>query len=465
MALEFPLSDQFYTGIDDRQRFEGGYVVSEQGGPTQVTLYANKKVVDDSDPGFSASAAWTLLTASDGYKGNYHRRIATTENSDPASWTVSVPSPGYYDVYARYPNISGAAPSVTYEVVHESGTASVALNQQNRSARWNRLGCYRFSGPNATIRLSSQGGPGTYVIADAVRLVGPVLAPDTPPTTPVVTDDGQYTASLTQLHASWESQDLESGIDHYEYAIGTTPTDPGSGYVVPWTSTGTAKSVTKSVTLTQGRTYYFYVRAYNLDGLMSQGVSDGITADATSPSTPVVTDDGAYTGDSSQLHCSWAATDPESGIANYDYFVGTSPSTADVVPLTSAGTATQVWVTGLSLVPGKTYYFRVRARNGSGIYSAFGGSNGIAYQPATAASTIHDALGFPDSSTIFLKNKPISAVFADKFYLSEPDRFAGIAVGSNTSLAEGTPVDVTGALATVSGERQISPGAVTPVAP
>ncbi len=37
--------------------------------------------------------------------------------------------------------------------------------------------------------------------------------------------------------------------------------------------------------------------------------------DATSPTTPVVTDDGAATTSATQLHASWTSTDPESGIA------------------------------------------------------------------------------------------------------------------------------------------------------
>ncbi|MEJ5298183.1 MAG: hypothetical protein WHZ52_09120, partial [Armatimonadota bacterium] len=57
-------------------------------------------------------------------------------------------------------------------------------------------------------------------------------SPDlSPPTTPVVTDTGRFTSSASVLSASWSSTDPESGIVEYQYAIGTSPTDPGSGYV------------------------------------------------------------------------------------------------------------------------------------------------------------------------------------------------------------------------------------------
>ena len=43
-----------------------------------------------------------------------------------------------------------------------------------------------------------------------------------PPSRPIVTDDGSYTNQITSLHASWSSQDPESGIKQYYYSIGTS---------------------------------------------------------------------------------------------------------------------------------------------------------------------------------------------------------------------------------------------------
>jgi len=98
----------------------------------------------------------------------------------------------------------------------------------------------------------------------------------TPPTTPVVTDDGEYTSSTTWLHAAWSSSDPESGIAEYQYAIGTSP---GGTDVVGWTSTGTTTEVTHSgLNLVIGGTYYLSVKAINVKRLWSAvGTSDGIT--------------------------------------------------------------------------------------------------------------------------------------------------------------------------------------------
>lgn len=216
---------------------------------------------------------------------------------------------------------------------------------------------------------------------------GPFLAiatlPDTsPPSRPIVTDDGVYTADTTSLHASWTSVDPESGIRGFEYAIGSTPNDPGSGYIVQWTNAGFVDEVTKTgLSLAPGLTYHWYVRSINGAGLKSQtGTSDGIGIDLTPPGAPVVTDDGTTPPFLSQLHASWRATDDKSAIAEYAFAIGTTPSdpgTAYLADWTSAGPATEASVGDLVLPPGSTCYFYVRARNAVGLWGPVGASDGI----------------------------------------------------------------------------------------
>lgn len=102
----------------------------------------------------------------------------------------------------------------------------------------------------------------------------------TPPSAPVVVDDGESTGFGDELHAVWFSSDPESGILEYQYAIATSPVDTGN-YLVPWTSSGTDNEVTVSgLTLEPGVVYYWFVQARNSYGIWSStGVSDGITYD------------------------------------------------------------------------------------------------------------------------------------------------------------------------------------------
>ncbi len=94
----------------------------------------------------------------------------------------------------------------------------------------------------------------------------------TPPTTPVV-EASILTTETNQLSASWSSEDPESQIAEYQYAIGTTE---GGTDVRNWTSTGTNTSATVSVPLNLGTVYFFSVKAKNNAGLWSNvGVSRG----------------------------------------------------------------------------------------------------------------------------------------------------------------------------------------------
>ena len=82
------------------------------------------------------------------------------------------------------------------------------------------------------------------------------------PVVNAVNDYGDYTPYADSLSASW----VVSGtnITEYRYAIGTSV---GATNVVPWTSVGLNKSVTRTgLSLDNGRTYYFSVRAYNDKG-------------------------------------------------------------------------------------------------------------------------------------------------------------------------------------------------------
>jgi parallel beta-helix repeat protein len=104
---------------------------------------------------------------------------------------------------------------------------------------------------------------------------------------------------------------------------------------------------------------------------------DPLAGDVTAPSAPAVADDGMFTGANHYLRASWDATDPESGIAEFQYAIGTSPGTQDVVPWTTAFTSKSAFAAGLSLADGATYYWAVRARNGACLWSDTGVSDGI----------------------------------------------------------------------------------------
>ena len=343
----------------------------------------------------------------------------------------------------------------------------------------------------------------------------PVWAADiTPPTTPVVTDDGTYTTVTTSLHATWTSSDAESGIVEYQYLIRQDSTT--GTIIVGWTSTGTTASVTRTgLSLLQGKLYYVQVKAKNgaalwsavgssngirvdttapgAPGLPKEGssstdydydgdgaytiywsaasdaesqisvyevqeqvnasgtwttltsnragrsylvsgrldrsrytyrvrakngaglwgtwssVSDGILIDKTAPSPVTVTDDGATTASTTQLHARWtASSDAESGVLSHWYLIRQdSPSGTIIVNWINMGLATEVTHTGLSLTSGKTYYIGVRALNQALLYSATAYSDGIIVSigdttPPTGTITINNGAAQTNTTSVTL---------------------------------------------------------------
>jgi hypothetical protein len=100
--------------------------------------------------------------------------------------------------------------------------------------------------------------------------------------------------------------------------------------------------------------------------------SDGqyavFASDGSAPTTPVVLDGGAATNSTSSLSASWSSADPESGIREYQYAIGTTAGASNVLAFTTTSSNFAV-AGGLSLTAGSTYYFSVRAVNNEGLVS------------------------------------------------------------------------------------------------
>lgn len=179
--------------------------------------------------------------------------------------------------------------------------------------------------------------------------------------------------------------------------------------------------------------------------------------DASAPTTPIVTDDGVYTASATSLHATWSASDPETGIAEYQYAIGTTSGDTNVVNWTSTGTTASVTKTGLTVNYTSTYYISVRAKNADTQWSSVGSSDGI--RVARTLTSVRDAKSYPDGECVRVSGAVVTAKYGNCFYVRTGPKLAGIKVTGATA-TEGATVTITGVLSTVSGERVISAAVV-----
>lgn len=147
------------------------------------------------------------------------------------------------------------------------------------------------------------------------------------------------------------------------------------------------------------------------------------------PTTPSVKDEGQFTSNINQLYASWTSLD--SDIVEYQYKITQDSATSGTVVRnwTSTGATPYVTAGGLSLTVGKAYYFKVKAKNKAGAWSAVGNSDGIIVDNLPQLGSVTPASGSSLAGTAV----NFSATYSD------PDGWQNIQKGHllvNTSTAK-----------------------------
>ncbi len=245
----------------------------------------------------------------------------------------------------------------------------------------------------------------TYYTGDGVqrvRVAGAVGADDGIE----IPQDTSFTFEIATIRAA--SINAEPGYSYVALSWPPSDIETLAGYNVyratqsggPYTRTNTTILTTASCTdtsVTNGTAYYYVVKILTTDlRELDYGSEAAATPnDFTAPTTPVVVDDGTCTPYDDHLHAIWSASDPDSGITEYQYSIGTWAGGADVIGWQSVDTSTEITHTGLSLIKGVTYYFN------SGAWHLLSPPH---YSYLISLSSLHIsravATGRPDSSSI-----------------------------------------------------------------
>lgn len=145
------------------KRIQASFTLTNPPPPTSV-------IVDNVAGSFTASANWLASTSNPNYYGTNYQYRSTAAVSDLATWNVTLPTTGNYNVYARWTTGSNRSTTAPFQVTHSGGTTTVNANQQNNDGTWVLLGTWNFtSGTAARVKLSCWTTAGFVVIADAVK--------------------------------------------------------------------------------------------------------------------------------------------------------------------------------------------------------------------------------------------------------------------------------------------------------
>ena len=203
----------------------------------------------------------------------------------------------------------------------------------------------------------------------------------------IIEPDLKYQSSLTSMAANWEGiWDLESGIEMFEWSIGTSVNDKTS--VQDFTDVGLSTHVKSKVflKLTSGTKYYVYLKVTNQAGAVRELVSDGVIADGTPPIPSTIypgfgsqdewqyskLEQAFYSSSSSIIAVYWNRfPEPESEVWYYKWAIGTSKCASQVQPLINIGQSNFANTTMTDLVfrSGVKYYVTVTSRNRAGLVS------------------------------------------------------------------------------------------------
>ena len=184
----------------------------------------------------------------------------------------------------------------------------------------------------------------------------------------------QYQSDTTSITATWPPfAEHESDVQNYQFAIGTQPYQDD---VVRFENVRLATQVTRNdLSLSEENIYYITVIATNLAGLSTNVSSLGLVIDTTPPKAinecvhdGRIGEDIDYFSPGMGLAAHWEEiADPESGVMNSYYCLGTKPWGCQLRAMTSVGVNTSFICPSCDVNPGERVYVTVRVTNGAGL--------------------------------------------------------------------------------------------------
>jgi len=133
-----------------------------------------EKIIDTSDPEALIFGGDWFATANPGSWGGTPALLNAVGNgSSYVEFSPEIQKQAQYEVHAWWvADLNNRCSDTPFIIKHKNGVDTVRVNQKINGASWQLIGNYQFSADTSNkIIISDAGTTGTYVVADAIRLV------------------------------------------------------------------------------------------------------------------------------------------------------------------------------------------------------------------------------------------------------------------------------------------------------
>jgi N-acetylneuraminic acid mutarotase len=305
------------------------------------------------------------------------------QQAPPFQGTLTISPATQSITLSTVPDQSFGSPPFTIQAVATSGlpvtvTATGAATVNPVQSQPNEF-LVTLTGTGLVTLTATQSGNLNYLAAPAVQESFNVTGDAFIPSTTITQSPSSPTRSTTATFAFTSS---ESG-DTFQRSLDNGPAQPVSS---PETLTGLSNGA-----------HTYRVWAINLTGIPGTPASFSWIVDNTPPLAGTVNDGTSaeirYQSSLTTISANWSGfIDPESGIAKYEWAIGTTSGGTQTQPFTSVGTATFATNSSLTLKNGQIYFVTVRATDGVGL-TVTATSPGVTVDTsAPTGGTVYDGL-------------------------------------------------------------------------
>ena len=132
-----------------------------------------EKIIDTGDSECSLMGSGWFASANPGFYGTTPAMLNQIGNgSDYALFTPHLPKSSRYELFGWWVHSSNRCVNTPFIIKHAGGVDTVRVDQTQNGSQWVEIGTYTFKGAGQdTILISDAGTIGTFVVADAIRLI------------------------------------------------------------------------------------------------------------------------------------------------------------------------------------------------------------------------------------------------------------------------------------------------------